>query len=145
MENFTDRHNKKVKCFRNYMDKFRETFKAYAGEDINADWIKSAREHFAKGVEFEEVVGLYDTSSFGKGKSGLLFTDNFLYWKRAFSKGIIRMEDIEQITYYDESQKKDTDRGIVFHLKNGSLIQWDGFCNLKCGEFIKFMNEYIKI
>lgn len=140
-----NRHEKKIKCFEQYIDKFRETWKGYAGKDIKIEWIKSAREYYAKGVEYDEVVALYDTSSFGKGKSGFLFTDNYVYWKRSLSNGIIRLEDIENISFFDESKKKDTDRGIVFHLKNGSKIEWEGFCGLKCGEFIKFMNAYIKI
>lgn len=145
MEDFTSRHEKKIKCFRIHADKFREASEAFAGKDIKADWIKSAREHYAKGVEDDEVVGLYDTSSFGKGKSELLFTDNYLYWKSGFSNGVIRLEDITDITYYDETKKKDTDRGIMFCLKGTSGVCWDGYCSLKCGEFIKFMKEYLKI
>ncbi|MCM1234131.1 MAG: hypothetical protein NC489_28850 [Ruminococcus flavefaciens] len=145
MEDFTSRHEKKIKCFRIHVDKFRDTYNGFTGKEIKTEWIKTAREHYAKGVAYDEVVGLYDTSSFGKGKSGLLFTDNYLYWKRSLSNGIIRLDDIEKITYYDESKKKDTDKGIIFHLKNGSAIEWEGFCSLKCGEFIKFMGEYLKI
>lgn len=145
MEDFTSRHEKKIKCFRIHANKFRETYKVFASKDIKTEWIKTAREHYAKGVTYDEVVGLYDTSSFGKGRSGLLFTDNYLYWKRSLSNGVIRLEDIVNVTYYDETKKKDTDRGIVFHLNNGSVVEWEGFCSLKCGEFIKFMTAYLKI
>lgn len=144
MEDFTNRHEKKIKCFRTRIDKFRDTFKGFSGKAIKPEWIQSAREHYAKGVEYDDVVGLYDTSSFGKGKNGLLFTDNYLYWKVCSSNGIIRLEDIAQITYYDETRKKDTDRGIVFRLKDGSGIYWE-HCLLKCTEFIKFMEAYLKI
>lgn len=145
MEDFTSRHDKKIKCFRIHADKFRETYKAFAGKDIKAEWIESAKEHYAKSIEYDEVVGLYDTSALGKGKSGLLFTDNYLYWKMGFSNGVIRLGDIVDVAYYDETKKKDTDRGIVFHLNNGLVVEWEVFCSLKCGEFIKFMCAYLKI
>lgn len=145
MENFTNKHGQKIKCFRNHVGKFRNTYKGFSGDEIKAEWIQTAREHYAKGVKYDEVVGLYDTSSFGKGKSGFLFTDNYLYWKRSISKGVIRLSDIADVTYYDETKKKDVDRGIVFHLNNGSVVEWEGFCSLKCGAFIKFMEEYLKI
>lgn len=145
MEDFTNRHEKKIKCFRIHVEKFRESFKGYTGKEIKKEWIQSAREHYAKGVEDDEVVGLYDTSASGKGKSGLLFTDNYLYWKIGFSNGVIRLEDIADITYYDETKKKDNDRGIMFRLKDTSGVWWDGCSSLKCGEFIKFIEEYLEI
>lgn len=145
MEDFSSRHDKKIKCFQIHVNKFRDSFKGYTGEDIEAEWIRTARERYAKGVEYNEVVGLYDTSAFGKGKAGLLFTDDYLYWNRSHGKGIVRLDDIKKVTYYDETKKKDKDRGIIFHLKDGSQVMMEGYCSFKCGPFIEFMEEYIKI
>lgn len=145
MEDFTSRHDKKIKCFQIHVNKFRDSFEGYTGEDIKAEWLRTAREHYAKGVEYNEVVGLYDTSAFGKGKAGFLFTDDYLYWSRSSRKGIVRLDDIKKVTYYDETKKKDSDRGIIFHLKDGSQVTMEGYCLFKCGPFIEFMEEYIKI
>ncbi len=145
MEDFTNRHEKKIKCFRIHVEKFRESFKGYTGKEIKKEWIQSARAHYAKGVEDDEVVGLYDTSAFGKGKSGLLFTDNYLYWKVGYSNGVIRLEDITDITYYGETKEKDNDSGVMFRLKDTSGVCWEGCSSLKCEEFIKFMKEYLKV
>lgn len=145
MEDFLSRHNQKVICFQAHINKFRIAFKGYVQKDIEPEWIRTAEKHYARGVDYSEIVGLYDTSSFGKGKTGFLFTDDYLYWKRSISKGIIRLSDIVNITYYDETKKKSEDRGIIFYMKDGSSVCWDGFCNLKCKAFIKFMNEYLSI
>lgn len=141
----TSSHDKKIRCFRQHMESFRNTYKGYAGKEIEVDWIKRARENYAFNADYDEVVGLYDTSFSGKGKTGLLFTDDYLYWKRSVSKGIIRLSDIQDITFYDEYAKKDVDRGVIFWLKNGEKVMWEGFCSLKCEAFIKFMKEYIEI
>ena len=145
MEDFTNRHEKKIKCFKSHMKRFRNTFTPYPSNEIKYEWIRSAGNHYAKGVEYDKVVGLYEMSVFGKGKAGFLFTDDILYWGRTAHKYTIRLDDIEKITYYNESKEKDVDKGIVFHLKDGSIISSEGFCGVKCTPFIEFMNEYIKI
>ena len=145
MEKFLNSHEERVKCFGSHMGRFRNTNKGFTGDDIKREWIDTARAHYAPGVKYEDVVGLYDTSLFGKGKTGLIFTDRYLYWARSVSKGVIKLSDIEEVTYYDETKKKDVDRGIIFNMKNGSRVMWDGFCMLKCGPFIEFMEEYLSI
>ena len=145
MVDISSRHNKKVMCFQTYIDKFRITFKGYVQNDIEPELMRAAEKNYARGVNYSQIFVLYDTSVFGKGKAGFLFTDEYLYWKRSISKGVIRLSDIVNITYYDETKKKNEDRGIIFYLKDGSSVCWDGFCNLKCKAFIKFMNEYLSI
>ena len=110
MECFMNRHDQKINCFKHHVSKFRQTYAGYAGNDIQVEWVIEAKNNYAKGVVYDEVVGLYDTSTFGKGKTGFLFTDNYLYWKRSISKGIIRLDDIEKVTYYNENKRKDVDR-----------------------------------
>lgn len=138
-------HEKRVKCFDKHMEKFRKTYKGFPDGEIELSWLKTARDHYAKGLDLFSVVGLYDTSLFGKGKSGYLFTDDRLYWSRSISKGQIWLDEIVDVTYFDETKSKDEDRGVVFHLKDGSRVQWEGFCSVKCGPFIKFVKEYIRI
>lgn len=60
------------------------------------------------------------------------------------SKGIIRLADVVNITYYDET-KKNNDKGIMFYLRDGSYVCWEGFCCVKCEAFIEFMKEYVNI
>lgn len=145
MQCFVDRHEQKIACFKRNMSKIKNGFTICAGKDIDIDWIMKAESNYAKGVSYKEVVGLYDTTTFGKGKNGFLFTDDYLYWARPITKGVIKLDDLLEVTYYNENKSKDVDRGVVFHLKDGSTVEWDGFCIVKCGPFIKFMNEYIKI
>lgn len=145
MERYFNSHDERVRCFETHMSSFRETYKGYTGKDIKSEWIDTARRNYATGVKYEDVVGLYDTSLFGKGKSGYLFTDDYLYWTRGFSKGIIKLSDIEEVTFYDETKKKDVDKGIIFRMKRGADVMWDGFCSVKCGAFIEFLEEYLSI
>ena len=145
MSESLSKRERRVKCFKKHMEKFRNTYKGLTADEIKIEWIDTARGHYAPGVRYGDVVGLYDTSAFGKGKTGYLFTDDSLYWSRTFSKGVIKYSEIEKVTFYDETKTKDTDKGIIFHMKNGQNVVWEGFCSLKCGAFIKFLEEFITI
>ena len=145
MEQFFSRHEKKMKCFRKHVKKFKKTSNGYVGSEIKMSSFNNARSAFAKGVEYEDVVALYDTSLFENGKTGFLFTDDYVYFKRhSGSPIVIRLSDIKDITYYDET-KKENDRGLLFELEDGMLIGVEGFCGIKPSQFITFLKEYIEI
>ena len=151
-------HEVRVECFRKHLNKFSAGGKGFAGKEVKEEWYKSAVKNFTHGLvsdDFNTVVGLYDTSLFGKGKEGILFTDKVFMWKNIYSSGYTYLKDISDVYVFDDS-KDDKYKGIIIHCCgkaivcndghiNTTNIFWEGYCSLKCGAFISFMKEFLII
>lgn len=152
-------HEKRIDCLKNHIDKFCAGGTGFVGAEVKEQWVKSAIKNFSNNfyhilsIDDTKVVGLYETSLFGKGKEGILFTDDALLWKNSYNKGFVYLKDIDDIYFFDDS-KDDKYKGIVISCQNKATVItdhssnnvfWEGFCSLKCGAFITFMKEFIQI
>lgn len=55
-------------------------------DEIPDQMIEKASKHYAKNADKKTVIGMCDTSFFGDGKEGFLFTDTKVYYKDDFGK-----------------------------------------------------------
>lgn len=46
--------------------------------------INNALKTFAQGMDSDTIIGFYDTTSFGSGKNGYIFTDDKMYYVEMF-------------------------------------------------------------
>lgn len=93
-------------------------------EDISSKKIENARKKFASGIDTSSIIGFYDTTIIGNGKSGYLFTDtNVCYLETLEKAKKIYYDDIERVEVL-KLEKKDCDRYLVFYMTDGTTITW---------------------
>jgi len=77
---------------------------------------------FAFGVNLSEVLGFYDTSMTGNGKSGYIFTDTCVFYLETLNvPQKLWYADINQVKLINNG-KSDRDNHLLFEMKNGSRI-----------------------
>lgn len=92
--------------------------------DISSEKIDYALKKFAAGADRKSVIGFYDTTITGNGKTGYLFTDTDVYYKEKLEQSKkLCYGDIERIEILD-MDKKDCSRSIKFYMANGAAIIW---------------------
>ena len=77
-------------------------------------------------VAFDTVIGFIDTTLFSSGKNGYLFTDDTVYYQDLFgAPEVIQYDEIKSMKVIGRNSDKDSNRSLVFTLKDGSQIVWD--------------------
>ena len=113
-----------IKILGKYYLKIKTEFDFQIGDSVSLKKIENAKNKFASGVSSESVVGLYDTSLFGTGKVGYLFTDTKIYYLEDFSSPKkIWYDEIKNIILLGE-EKKDYNNELSFELSDGSSVSW---------------------
>lgn len=99
---------------------------------------------FAFGVNLSEVLGFYDTSITGNGKSGYIFTDTCIFYLETLNiPQKIWYADINQVKLINNG-KSDRDNHLVFEMKNGSRITFtSSFLNKT--PLYDFFNELLQL
>lgn len=111
-------------------------------ENISSKKIKHALKKFASGAEKSTIIGFYDTTITGNGKTGYLFTDTKVYYLEPLEKaGKIWYEDIESVRILD-SEKKDSDRSLRFYMTDGTTVTWTS-CFLNKTPLLHFFEEIL--
>ncbi|MBQ0140512.1 MAG: hypothetical protein KBT36_14605 [Kurthia sp.] len=115
----------------------------YIGGYIPSNKIDNAIKKFANGLDKETVIGFYDTSILGSGKSGYIFTDTKFYYSQTFEKPKkVWYDDIKSLKInYDGKKDSDHKLEMTFYDET-SLILEDTFINKT--PLIDFLNEIIK-
>ena len=109
-----------------------------------SDKLSVAIRTFAPGVDRANIIGFYDTTVFGSGKQGFIFTDKMMYWLESFEKpkklwyGDIKSVEVINI------HKNDCDRTLRIHLYGGAIYEFST-CFLNKTPFCNFLNEIISL
>lgn len=98
-----DLHEERTLFFQKHAKQMQTSFKLYFGNDIPHKLISNAIKKYAHDADENTVIGLFDCSVFGNGKSGMLFTDEKLYFTQVIGKPQrIYYTDIISVSIYDE-------------------------------------------
>ena len=94
-------------------------------------------------VNQNRVLGVCDTTVFGNGKRGYIFTDTEVYYKEILSKvGKIEYKNIKRVEVI-QKKKADNDNELCFHLYKGEDVIWiDNFINKT--PLLHFFEDLIK-
>ena len=135
-------HEELIELMRKYAMQIRTSFDFHIKGDIPSKKIDHALKTFAQGLNRESIIGFYDTTIAGSGKSGYIFTDTKIYYHETMSKPQkLWYDDIEHIELFD-THKKDCDRGVRFYLFDGSQVIWNS-CYLNKTPLFNFINELL--
>jgi len=133
-----------IALMRKYSPKIKTSFEFHIKGDIPSKKIDHALKAFASGLDRTTIIGFYDTTVANTGKSGYIFTDTKVYYHETMSKPRkLWYDDIKSIELFD-TQKKDCDRGIRFHLYDGTTISWTS-CFLNKKPLYDFFNELLNM
>lgn len=111
--------------------------------DISSKKIDHALKKFAAGADRNSVIGFYDTTITGNGKTGYLFTDTDVYYQENLEQSKkLCYGDIERIEILD-MDKTDCNRSIKFYMTNGAAVIWKS-CQLNKTPLANFFNEILK-
>lgn len=131
---------------RKYLSKMNTLYAYHVKGEIPSKKINNAIKKFANGLDRTTIIGFYDTSLSGNGKSGYIFTDTKVYYLQTLEKpGKLWYDDIESVEII-KSGKKDCDNKIKISLYDGTHLTWmDGLINkTPLRDFLKEMIAYEK-
>lgn len=116
-------HNEKIKVMSKYLSAIADMQNStYIQNEIPVKKIEGAIQTFAKGVDKNSILGLYDTTLFGSGTQGYLFTDDKLYYHETFEKPKkLWYDDIKELIL-ENINKDDHKRSLKVALVDGSII-----------------------
>lgn len=139
-----EQHKQKVDLMRKYASEICTSFVFHVGDDIPSKKIDNAIKKYANGLDRDTVIGLYDTTITGSGKSGYIFTDTKVYYLQTLEKPQkLWYDDIESVEITTD-KVKDCDNKIIFHMYDGMTLVWtDCFVNKK--PLRDFFKEMLKI
>ena len=133
----------KINLLCKYSDKIRDKYDFYAKDDIPVKIIENAIKKYANGLDRNTIIGLFDTSITGNGKSGYVFTDTKVYYQNMFERPKkLWYDDIESVEMIGEKEK-DNENAIVFYLYDGTTAQWTDY-SLNKTPLKDFFNELVK-
>lgn len=116
-------HDEKIKLMRKYLfDIAAMQGCSYIQGEIPAKKIEGAIQTFARGVDKNTIIGFYDTTLFGSGTEGYLFTDDKIYYHETFEKPKkLWYDDIKKLLL-ENTTNKDNERILKISLIDGSTI-----------------------
>ena len=119
-----DQHQQKIELMYKYAEKIKTVYDFHVIGSIPSKKIDNAIKKYAKGLDRNTIIGLYDTTISGNGKSGYIFTDTKVYYLQVLDK--------PKKLWYDDilsvettiGMKKNSRDSIVFHMNDGTTIEW---------------------
>ena len=78
-------HEQKIELMRKYASNIATVSGFFVKGSIPIKRMDNALKTFAIGMDRTTVIGFYDTSLTGNGKSGIIFTDDKIYYKLTFN------------------------------------------------------------
>lgn len=137
-------HEKKIEILRKYYNEIRTSYDFFIKGEIPSTRVDNALKKFACGMDRTTMIGFYDTTVIGNGKSGYVFTDNKVYYLETLEKPKkLWYDDIKSVNLINEYKSKDCDRGLQFHLYDGTTITWTSIF-LNKTPLLKFFNEMLE-
>ena len=118
-------HDKKVGLFMLNKDQISDLQVLMPSEMSGKQW-QNISAKLGNSVAFDTVIGFIDTTLFSSGKNGYLFTDDAVYFQDLFGDPeVIQYDEIKSMKVIGKNSDKDSNRSLVFTLKDGSQIVWD--------------------
>lgn len=115
-------HEEKIEVMKKYMGKIATVTGYYIKGSIPKKKIDNAMKTFASGIDRATIIGFYDTTVFGSGKGGYIFTDDKVYFQEVLEKPKkFWYEDIKTIRILD-TYNKDCDRVLEITQYDGEVI-----------------------
>lgn len=137
-------HENKIELLKKYASKISTNFSFHIKGNIPSKKIDNAVKKFASGIDRDSIIGFYDTTVMGTGKSGYIFTDTKIYYLETLEKPQkIWYDDIKKISLF-KTDKKDCDKGIRLEMYDGTSISWTS-CFLNKTPLMYFMNEMLEM
>lgn len=119
-------HDKKAGLFMLNKSLLSDSFKALTPSEMSGKQWQNISAKLGNSVAFDTVIGFIDTTLFSSGKNGYLFTDDAVYFQDLFGDPeVIQYDEIKSMKVIGKNSDKDSNRSLVFTLKDGSQIVWD--------------------
>lgn len=136
-------HEDKLGILKKYYKKIETSYGFDIKGEIKSSKIDNALKKFASGLDRTTIIGFYDTTIFGNGKSGYIFTDTKVYYLETLEKPKkIWYEDIQNVEIIKKG-KKNCDDELKFEMKDGSTVVWTS-CFLNKQPLYEFFKELLK-
>ena len=137
-------HEEKTEIMRKYLEKIASGFSCYIEGNIPSKKINNAIKTFASGIERSSIIGFFDTTVFGTGKNGYIFTDEKIYYLETLEKPKKFWYDDIKSMRITNTHKKDCDRILEITQYDGTEISITStFVNkTPLKEFLEIMKEY---
>lgn len=133
-------HEEKIELIKKYLGDIATNTGYHIKGDIPSKKIDAAINKFASGLDRTTVIAFYDTTVWGSGKNGYIFTDDKIYYLETLEKPKkLWYEDIKQLEI-TKTNKKDCDRELVVTLNDDSTIVFTS-CFLNKTPLMNFLNE----
>ena len=119
-------HDRKAAAFRLFKDQLADAADVLTPSEITGTQWQNVTGRFASGAKLDSVIGLVDTTVFGSAKNGYLFTDDKIYYQEIMDQPKkIWYDDIESVRVIGRNKAKDSERSLVFQMKDGREIVWN--------------------
>lgn len=132
-------HEEKIEVMRKYLREIAANTGYHIKGEIPSKKIDAAISKFAAGMDRTSIIGFYDTTVFGSGKNGYVFTDDKIYYLESLEKPKKLWYDDIQYLELAKTDKKDCDRELYITLKDGSVIVFSS-CFLNKTPLMEFLN-----
>lgn len=132
-----------IDILQKYYGQIKTSFEFHLIGEIKEKALKNALKIYAPGVDKNTIVGLYDTTVFGSGKLGYLFTTDKIYYKEDSEKPKkLWYEEIESLELSEPKLINDASRELTFHLIDGTTLTWST-CYLNKTPLYDFFQEVL--
>lgn len=138
-------HEEKIIIMKKYLKNISTMDRIYLGHDeISNHVIENAIKNYASGLDISTIIGIYDTTLFGTGKNGFVFTDDRFYYLDFLGKPIkIWYDDIKNVSL-NNTENEDSKRVLEILQYDGEIIRiTSSLCNkTPLKEFLDIMKEF---
>ena len=140
-----NQHNEKKEILRKYYKQIPTSVNFYIEDTLSGKLIDNARNGWIPNLKTEEILGFYDTTVFGNGKNGFMFTDTKVYYLETLEKTKkLWYDDIKSVELIYPNKKKDCDKGLLFKFYDGTTVAWNSsFLNKT--PLLHFFQEMIEL
>lgn len=133
-------HEEKIKIMKKYLSSIATNTGYHIKGDMPSKKIDAAIKSFASGLDRTTIIGFYDTTVFGNGKNGYIFTDDKIYYLETLEKPKKLWYDDIKCLEIVKKGKKDCDRELRITLNDGSVVVFTS-CFLNKTPLLKFLDE----
>lgn len=138
-------HEIKIKILEKYYKEIQTEYSFFIEGTIPEKRINNAIKKFAPGLDKTSILGLYDTTMIGSGKSGYIFTDAKVYYMESSNKPKkLWYNEIKNIKMIDESNPEDNKKQLQFVMKDGRVDIWKS-PSLNKTPLLRFFNEILDL
>ena len=109
-------HEEKIEIMRKYLTDMSTGFYCHIGGEVPSKKINNALKTFAQGMDSDTIIGFYDTTSFGSGKNGYIFTDDKMYYVEMFEKPKKLIISLKKRNFIQDRDMVLLQKGLITYL-----------------------------